>query len=103
AEPGCSNAGKITALVFEFLIGAYSARAVSTCDLVRQVGPSGPAHSSAFGSNRQRIGSSSTPSLMPSIASQACRTALWIIGYFSEGMNDSGVSWTLRFTAIRTP
>ena len=48
-------------------------------DLLRQSGsrgPSPPLHSSTFGSNLQRVGSSSTPSLTPSSASQAASTAL---------------------------
>jgi len=76
SEPGTSNGGYKTRPVRGCFTSETSARAVSTCSVVRHPGPSSPLHASTFGSKRQLLGLSRTPSFTPSFASHASITAL---------------------------
>src|SRR5262249_9024736 len=71
--------GKISSPVLRFLAGLMIVPTDSTCDAVRQSGPTGPWHLIVAGSNEHFNGFSISPSLTPSSASHLARTARSIV------------------------
>ena len=88
ADPGLEPVERFPRQLVRGFFGAvYILRAASTCADVRQVGT---VSIFAFDAPADRSGSEAgsvrSPSLRPSVASQASITALWKTGYLFAGM-----------------
>ena len=63
---------------------AYSFSMAATCGAVKQASDSAPLHNRPAGWNTQAVGSSTTPSSMPSFASHCASVAVSMAGDASE-------------------